>query len=615
MKKYSIKLVFVLSLLFAFSCEDYLDVAPQALIGEEDAFKDFVTTQGFLEEMYNLVVDYHVGGNGGTDYLLGDETVINQNYQTSAWMDRGNYLFLYEGTAPKWTYLIGEGGGNQSASTGTAWNRPGVWDGSLRGIRKANQILEKIDDIVNLTTSERDILLGQAYFFRAFFHFEIMKFWGRFPYIDATIVGDNFRFSRPDTYKETALKIHEDFKLAAELLPQDWDTVELAGQLGGLTVGKNKTRVTKGAVYAFMGKNLLIAASPLMKGSRNTYDYDTELAEMAVDAFAEVLKLADQGAYSLASFGNYEQVFMTRQNKIPGLNNEFIFNGSANSRNSSRNIARMLMSKQVLSQGSFVMSPTHNFIHANFGMANGLSVEDDLSGNYGAPTFDATKPFENRDPRFYEWVTYNGAALGTRGGQKYRTAALYNGGIHRTEGLASKGSQTGYFIKKFYPFNYTDRFRGRINGLTIRRIRMRLTDVYLMYAEALHAAKNNATTAPTSYSLTAENVLNLMRSRAGIPNVNQSIVADPNKFMDELRRERSVELSFEAHRWVDIRRWVLAHLDKYKNKTGVDFDANYTFFNERLVVPRVCEYPKHYWLPFRANQTQFYEGFEQNPGW
>ena len=76
-----------------------------------------------------------------------------------------------------------------------------------------------------------------------------------------------------------------------------------------------------------------------------------------------------------------------------------------------------------------------------------------------------------------------------------------------------------------------------------------------------------------------------------------------------------IELSFEAHRWVDIRRWVLAHLDKYKKKTAFEFPKDHSFFEEVELTTRVCDYPKHFWLPFETNQTQFYEGFPQNPGW
>ncbi len=77
-----------------------------------------------------------------------------------------------------------------------------------------------------------------------------------------------------------------------QLLPVDWDN-ESYGQK---TLGENRGRLTKGTAYAFQGKNLLFAASPLMHFNNqpgiDTYTYDTELANMAVDAFAGVLKLA-----------------------------------------------------------------------------------------------------------------------------------------------------------------------------------------------------------------------------------------------------------------------------------------------------------------------------------
>jgi hypothetical protein len=135
-----------------------------------------------------------------------------------------------------------------------------------------------------------------------------------------------------------------------------------------------------------------------------------------------------------------------------------------------------------------------------------------------------------------------------------------------------------------------------------------------MYAEALHASKG-AQTAPASYSLTAEEAINKFRNRAGIPNVHPNIVTESNKFMDEIRRERAVELSYESHRWLDIRRWGVAHLEKYKTKLGLNFPEDHSSFTPFLVKDRICEYPKHYWLPFQTDQTQMYEGFPQNPGW
>lgn len=607
MNKYIIKSILVLALFSLFSCEDYLDKAPESNLTVDEVFKDFDHAQGFVEEMYAMVVDYGTGGHWQTDYMYGDDAIVNNTWMPSVQIDRGNLMFWYNN---KFTYLDGNRPGT-STSKNRAFERPGVWNGSLMGIRKANIVIENIDKMIDATQEEKDVILGQAYFFRAFFHFEIMKFWGRFPYIDKVLT-DDYQLPRPETYKESALAANEDFKKAAQLLPVDWDD-EPYGQK---TFGENKGRLTKGAAYAFQGKNLLIAASPLMKGSTNTYDYDKELCNMAVDAFAEVLKLDEQGVYNLLPFDKYEEAFW----KIPSTNmwpgsTEFIFNGTGGDKGRTKALAQIAMDNKVAGGSVVLLSPTHNFINNNFGMANGLSIEDDLSGKYGTPTYDPTKPFENRDPRFYKWITVDGDKLSnktlTGGNKKHMYAQLYKGGAHHT----SSGTQTGYFYKKFYPTFATKWDAGRFNKALPWRIRMRLTDVYLMYAEALHAAKGSATSKPNSFNLSAEDVINIMRDRAGVPHVNPAIVADANKFMDELRRERSVELSFEAHRWVDIRRWVLAHLDKYRIKTGLEFPKDHSYFKEIVLVDRVCEYPKHYWMPFESNQTQFYEGFPQNPGW
>ncbi len=605
MKNYIFKSLFVLALLFSVSCEDYLDKAPESTLSANEVFKDFDHAQGFIEEMYAYVVDYGSAGHWQTDYIYGDDAIVNNTWMPSADIDKGNLRFWIRSN---FSYLRGGVSRNGHAYDTNPFNRPGVWDGGWKGIRKANIAIENVELMINATQEEKDVILGQAYFFRAFFHYEIMKYWGRIPYIKEALSSE-YELPRPTTYKECALEANKDFEKAAQLLPVNWDNMSY----GQKTLGDNKGRLTKGAAYAFQGKNLLIAASPLMKGSSDTYDYDTELCNMAVDAFAEVLKLDDQGVYDLVSFENYEEVFWKVPNKgeWPG-STEFIFNGMGASQSVSNRFVQLAVDNKIAGGSAVLLSPTHNFIYNNFGMANGLSIEDDLSGAYGTPIYDPTKPFENRDPRFYKWIIVDGDVLATKpAAGENQTAKLYTNGLHRSAG---SGSQTGYFFKKFYPTMHS-KWNNIMGKYISWRIRMRLTDVYLMYAEALHAAKNSATTAPVAYNLTAEQVVNIMRDRAGVPHVQASIVGDSNKFMDELRRERSVELSYEAHRWVDIRRWSLAHLDKYKKKTGLDFPEDHSYFKEFELVTRVCEYPKHFWLPFEANQTQFYEGFPQNPGW
>lgn len=609
MKKYIVNTLLIVGLLFTFSCEDYLDKAPESILAEEDVFKDFEHAQGFVEEMYNMIVEYGMSSHTFQDYLFSDETVGWATWMPSANIDRGNLMFWVNN---KYIYLHNpEGGSNNSTSQAEPRKRPGVWDGSLKGIRKANIVIQNIDLMVDATPEERDVILGQAYFFRAFFHHEIMKFWGRFPYIKEVIT-DNYKLPRPATYRECALEADADFDRAIELLPENWDNEPY----GAKTLGDNKGRINKVMAYAMKGKNLLLAASPLMYFNNgpdiDTYTYDTELCNKAVDAFAEVLKRVDGVRYGLVPFDRLEEVFWKSPNKDTWAGStEYVFSGPTGHAAACARFMSTGMTRAISNESTSAQAPTHNFIYNNFGMANGLSIEDDLSGKYGTPTYDPANPFANRDPRFYKYITIDGDVLGTKASvpAKYKTAQLYTGGELRKK----NASRTGYMFKKFYP-TYHSKWNRIIRNYHAIRMHVRLTDVYLMYAEALHAAKG-ATTAPASFNLTAEQAINLLRDRSGVPHVHPAIVADPHKFMDELRRDRSVEMCFEAHRWVDIRRWGVAHLDKYKVKTALDFPKDHSYFKESVVVNRVCDYPKHYWLPFESKQTQFYEGFPQNPGW
>lgn len=623
MKNYTLKLLIIGSLILSFSCEDYLDRAPESIIDETDVFSNFDNAQGFVEEMYALVVEYGTATHTFQDYIYGDDAHGNRTFKSSYAIDLGNLQSL---NRHRFSYLnnwrnTSYGNTNANTNDDQARFRPGLWDGSLRGIRNANVLIANEDLMVGLTQDEKNVILGQAYFFRAFFHNEIMKFWGRFPYIKQVLVSD-FAIPRPATYKECALEANEDYKRAAALLPVNWDN-ETYGQK---TLGENRGRLTKGTAYAFQGKNLLFAASPLMYFNNgagiNTYQYDTELADMAVDAFAEVLKLTDQGRYGLSNWENYDEVFWKSPTNTswPG-GAEFIFAAPGGNKAQLERFMTAGIDRDIHGRsGSEIISPTHNFIHYNFGMANGLSIEDDMSGDYGTPTYNPSSPFENRDPRFYRWVVVDRDVFGTKATipTQHRQAQLFTGGEHRSNGSDNQPSTTGYMHKKFYPIGDDGEFHSRwnriINSYIGMRLHMRLTDVYLMYAEALHASKG-ATNMPGSYPLTAEQAINMLRNRAGIPNVLPAIVSNNNKFMDELRRERSVELSYEGHRWVDIRRWGVAHLEKYKRKTSLEFPQDQSTFSENLLLERVCEYPKHYWIPFEPKQTQIYEGFPQNPGW
>ena len=640
------KLYFILCLFFPLlsSCEDYLDINKEMDLDKEDVFKDFVHAQGYAEMMYYYVVNYAQSGNqnDASNFLLGDETVMKgaQTMCGGQW-EIGNF----------WNYKVGyfEKSPNHKFDDILLKGHMGIWDG-WDAIRVANTLIASESLMTGCTDTEKKLLLGQAYFFRAYFHMEILKFWGRIPYVDKVITGnDDFKFERPKTYKEVALRIDEDFAKAAELLPNNWDDLKNDPNATFLTFkwetyGNNLMRINKPIVYSFKGKNLLFAASPLMHGSLDTYDYDEELCERAAEDFAKVIKMDRDNVNNLglATKDNYSKVFHTLQSdntKWPGTadymggEGEYIFSSPAGHVNGSRAIALSMM---PVTNGPNKVTPNHEFVYKTFGTKNGLTCDED-------PSFDKNNMFVDRDPRFYMNLVIDGDEVIKNANAKpvYKYAQMYVGG-----NLQKKESyyDTGYFIKKWADITCNQPAAAPESAVDNQQminsfwLSMRLADVYLMYAESLAATEKYGVTGKPQYDFLNDapssiDVINMLRTRFGVPTVQDSyniinidIESDRNKYMDVLRRERAIELCFEAHRWMDLRRWVLAHKEEYRLKTALLYDrdkpGNLSVgqfkninFRTQEVLTRICEYPKHYWLPFPKDLTLMYEGFEQNPGW
>src|SRR5690606_29568815 len=117
------------------------------------------------------------------------------------------------------------------------------------------------------------------------------------------------------------------------------------------------------------------------------------------------------------------------------------------------------------------------------------------------------------------------------------------------------GSQTGYVLRKFIPLtaNQWDRDYDWGANLHIYVPYMRLSDVYLMYAESALMGYNSVSANTSKFGKTAVEALNTVRTRAGVENVNAKFLGSTDAFLGELRRERAVELAFEGHRFNDLR--------------------------------------------------------------
>jgi hypothetical protein len=646
------------------SCTDWLEKDPEAIVAEDEAFKNYRNFQGYIEEIYNLIPDkekinYCTAWNFGDDAVHNTEGYAHMDHQ----VDLGNYRNWYTNTQ---CWLNGD--------------RSSLWKNSWYCIRKCNMGIENIKSLVG-TDEERDLLLGQMYFFRAWWHFELMCYFGGLPYIDQAFEASNIPELPRLSFQECADRCAEDFERAYNLLPLDaqgWDET-LAGMQ---TSGKNDLRVNKFMALCYLGKCYLWAGSPLMKemekaktggvpqllgasSNGKTYDYDVAYCKKAAEAFGKALDMVTKGqvTYKLAEYKysdiynhvrdenaetNYSDIFYTvKQNwNMPGTT-EAIFRGVYPGANSANwNCAKIFGPKVegLVAHDKIIHHPTANVID-QYGMSNGEPIYLVENGEYKINPeahWDPEHPYKDRDPRFYHDIVFDGfhyvlstdALTSTQ--KKHEYCSLYTGGAMR--GVAD-GSSTGYFIQKLVPHqcNEGDKWYDWDYAFQSYLPYMRLAEIYLMYAEARAAfANDKADLNARDYcsTLSAVDCINALRDRVNSPDypmehVVARFIENPKLFMDEVRRERAVELSFEGFRWCDLQRWLLLTEPPYTVKYSHEFerleadtwfkdhdpkDARVGNFHKEELITRRLE-SKHYWFPLPDKDIYLYEGFAQNPGW
>jgi len=588
--------IILMLMLFSTSCEEYLDKAPESSISEKDVYGNFTSFQGFVEIMYNCIMDPDKGG-AWNKYLFADETLNNYPYN----FDNGNY----------WgneTYFYGVG---ISVTSNTTRDRR-IWEYAWYAIRQANLALEKIEQqgLFEGTEEEKKHIKGQALFFRAWFYFEICRFWGGMPYITRALDPTEDLFTdefKRLSFQETAKLMAKDFRAAADLLPNHWDQ-SVPGQK---TLGSNMDRINKFHALGYLGKALLFAASPMInEEATGKNEFDPALSKQAAEAFGELLKLADEtGIYKLQSWASWTDCFFKLSNLRPG-GTECIMMPTIYDRTRVRNstIGATCPSSFGLNSGNNADVIAHNYTKY-FGMANGYAIDDPAS------LYNPADPWKGRDPRFYKTIVVDGDNFSNISTTE-KFAQLYTGGRHRSQ--INPPSVTGYYSKKFNGMSPT--FTVSVAGQLMAYVPyLRLADIYLMYAEAvLFSPGGSPKSKSSNYTMTAEDALNKIRTRATLPVLDAKFTATNAAFFEELVRERAVELALEGQRFCDLRRWNRNGDPRYLNKTAIDFDraTNGKPINlvERLVIKRVAE-KKHNWLPIQVKFTVQYEGFPQNPGW
>ena len=651
------------------SCTDWLDKDPESIVAEDEAFKNYRNFQGYIEEIYNLIpdkekVNYCTAWNFGDDAVHNPEGFAHMDHQ----VDLGNYRNWLKNNQ---CWLMGNNFNNRDQS---------LWRNSWYCIRKCNLGIQNIKSLVG-TDEERDLLLGQMYFFRAWWHFELICYFGGLPYIDEAFEATQIPELPRLSFQECADRCAEDFERAYDLLPLDWDET-LAGMQ---TSGNNDLRVDKFTALCYLGKCYLWAGSPLMKemekaknggapqllgasSNGKTYDYDVKYCEKAAEALGRALDMVNKGQvkYKLAEFkysnlydherdengdedNFYSDIFYTvkKKWKMPGAK-EAIMRGAYPGTNSANwNCAKIFGPKVagLVDHDNIIHHPTANLID-QYGMANGQPIYLVQNGEYvlnPLSGWDPNHPYKDRDPRFYHDIVFDGFhyVLSTdalnESQKKLEYCDLFTGGAMRD---IDHGSSTGYYIQKLVPHqcNQGDRWYDWDYAFQCYLPYMRLADVYLMYAEARAAIATGVSqlTERPLYcmSLSAVDAINALRDRVNsadypMEHVQANLRDTREHFIDEVRRERAVELAFEGFRWCDLQRWLLLTEPPYTVKYSHEFerleadtwfkdhdpkDARVGNFTKKELISRRFE-SKHYWFPLPDEDIYLYEGFPQNPGW
>ncbi|MEG0889520.1 MAG: RagB/SusD family nutrient uptake outer membrane protein [Bacteroides sp.] len=381
------------------------------------------------------------------------------------------------------------------------------WAGNYSVIRQANLIFEKIDLIPNYPQEDKNKVLGQAHFFRAYEYFDLTRTFGDVPYIDKTLtLADQQNITRTPK-DEVYTKMMADFDKAIDYLPIEWSAAEYG-------------RITKGAARA-------------MKARAALYYGKWEVAA------SESKAVMDQGTYELFDKDNtglYAELFWEKQEAAK---------------------ENILVQQYSYPNKTHYMIGWECFPSLGWGGINPTqSLVDAFEDIEGAPIsqstiYDSTKPFAKRDPRLEVSVLHSGEVMY---GVTIKTAPLKSSGVTGV-GQHNDATATGYYQQKWLDPSIDPQTDGWNMGKDL--VAIRYAEVLLTYAEA----KNEIAALDAS----AFDAVNKVRKRVGMPELQKTNAALPtycgtqDALRQRIRNEWRVEFALEGgkRQW-DIRRWGIA---------------------------------------------------------
>lgn len=478
-------------------------------------------------------------------------------------------------------------------------------------IRKVNYFLENAQNVTEGNQADINHFLGEGYFFRAFLYFDKVKRFGDVPWYDQVLNIDSEELFAPREKRNIIVDhIIADLDKAIAML-------RFRSDIGDTRINKESALLFKSRVCLYEGTwENYHAGTPFGVQGSNGEQYLIQ----AVEAANQLMNI--DGA-ELFSTGDPENDYFN------------LFSMDDLSGNSEALLVETVDPSQDL--GTW----TWTYLNGQRGNGTGIThwlIQDYLDIN-GLPisiseVYQGDETLEevviNRDPRLDQSMWTPGeVSIASTPPVIFRVPPLEKGG--------SDLSTTGYMVRKGSTTDpdqntgsSTDNY-GKVDGMVFR------------YAEAL---LNFAEAKAELGTLTQEDLdrsINLLRNRVGMPDLTIDVgFVDPewdfpalSPIINEIRRERRVELAFEGFRQDDLMRWRAGHIFQGERPKGARFipgvsfpsiedqimgisvDENNYIDRYKSAIPNGYSFDENrdYLFPLPTNELTLNENLEQNPGW
>ena len=514
------------------ACTKNLDQPPQDQISNSQYWKTAQDLESYTIQFYALFPNFRTLGSIAPDFFLGNigrDAVFGSDHQIMA------------------TPTPQLNGTRTATISGGNWN----WT----GIRSVNIFFENYQK-VNDVPDNINHFVGEAHFFKAWLYFEKVRLFGDVPwYTNSMLIDDPVLYKARTKRTEVVDSILWHLDRATEKLKLRKDATG------------NNNRLSKEVALIFKSR------VALFEGSWQEYHAGTPFA--TVGAAPNKYFQAAVDAVTELQIPNKYTVGITNTGK-PASD----YNSLFNSTNLVGNTEVALWTKFDRTQATF----SHNFQIYVTSSTNQVSVTYQLVQNYLAKTglaydYGAVastlkgSAFLNKigtdcDPRLSQVIWIPGQTMWNNSGGTVLFTKPF------LDGAGQRRNSTGFQLNKGVDPN--DPTAGGVQGFSTScetgAVIFRYAEALLNYAEA----KLELGQAP-DYSTS----LNLLRRRAGMPNFG--VIADANRLkyadwgysvtdeLNEVRRERAVELACEGFRYDDWRRWRAHNLFLAKRPLGFPY--------------------------------------------